>query len=91
MGLTKGRQWTRIRKGFKSALSSPSAEASLANIEARESALLLLLEQCWLMKKNSSFVIYKSFENSLLNSFQVIIFERISKNCFKVNKLSKIC
>ena len=34
MGLTKGRQWTRIRKGFKSALSSPSAEASLANIEA---------------------------------------------------------
>ena len=44
-----------------------------------------------MMKKNSSFVIYKSFENLSLNNFQVIIFERMAKNCFKVNTLSKIC
>ena len=43
------------------------------------------------MKKNSYFVIYKSFENLSLNNFQVIFFERIAKNCFKVNILSKIC
>ena len=43
------------------------------------------------MKKNSYFVIYKSFENLSLNNFQVIHFERIAKNCFKVNILSKIC
>ena len=43
------------------------------------------------MKKNSYFVIYKSFENLSLNNFQVIFFERIAKKCFKVNILSKIC
>ena len=36
-------------------------------------------------------VMYKSFEKLLLNNFQVIIFERMAKNCFKVNILSKIC
>ena len=39
------------------------------------------------MKKNSYFVIYKSFENLSLNNFQVIDFERMSKNCLKVNIL----
>ena len=43
------------------------------------------------MKKNSYFVIYKSFENLSLNNFQVITFETMAKNCFKVNLLSKIC
>ena len=37
------------------------------------------------------FVIYKSFEKLSLNNFQVIIFERMAKNCFKVNILSNIC
>ena len=42
-----------------------------------------------MMKKNSSFVIYKSFENLSLNNFQVIIFERMAKNCFKVTYYQK--
>ena len=42
-----------------------------------------------MMKKNSSFVIFKSFENLTLNNFQVINFERMAKNCFVVNILSK--
>ena len=33
------------------------------------------------------FVIYKSFEKLSLNNFQVIIFERMAKNGFKVNIL----
>ena len=36
-------------------------------------------------------VMNKSFEKLLSNNFQVIIFERMAKNCFKVNTLSKIC
>ena len=50
-----------------------------------------------LMKKNSenllsnSFVMCRSFENILLNNFQVIFFERMTKNYFKVNILSKLC
>ena len=36
-------------------------------------------------------VMYKSFEKLLSNNFQVIICERMAKNCFKVNILSKIC
>ena len=36
-------------------------------------------------------VMNKSFEKLLSNNFQVIIFERMAKNCFKVNILSKIC
>ena len=47
--------------------------------------------QLGVMKKNSSFVIYKSFEELSLNNFQVIIFERMAKNCFKENILSNIC
>ena len=37
------------------------------------------------------FVIYKSFEKLSLNNFQVIIFERMVKNCFKESILPKIC
>ena len=33
MGFVQGRQWTRIRKGFKSALSPQSADSSLISIE----------------------------------------------------------
>ena len=40
-------------------------------------------------EKEVSFVMCRSFENILLNNFQVIIFERMAKNCFKVNILSK--
>ena len=36
-------------------------------------------------------VMNKSFEKLLSNNFQVIIFERMAKNYFKVNILYKIC
>ena len=43
------------------------------------------------IKADATPVMHKSFENLLSNNFQVIIFERIAKNCFNVNILSKIC
>ena len=44
-----------------------------------------------LIKADATTVMNKSFEKLLSNNFQVIIFERMAKNCFKVNVLSKIC
>ena len=38
-------------------------------------------------EKEVSFVMWRSFENILLNNFQVIIFETITKTWFKVNIL----
>ena len=38
-------------------------------------------------EKEVSFVMCRSFENILLNNFQVIIFETITKTWFKVNIL----
>ena len=43
------------------------------------------------IKADATPVMNKSFEKLLSNNFQVIIFERMAKNCFKVNILSKIC
>ena len=42
------------------------------------------------IKADATPVMNKSFEKLLSNNFQVIIFERMAKNCFKVNVLSKI-
>ena len=44
-----------------------------------------------LIKADATFVMDKSFEKLLSNNFQVIIFERMAKNYFKVNVLYKIC
>ena len=43
------------------------------------------------IKADANSVMNKSFEKLLSNNFQVIIFEIMAKNCFKVNILSKIC
>ena len=37
------------------------------------------------IKADATPVMYKSFEKLLSNNFQVIIFERMAKNYFKVN------
>ena len=37
------------------------------------------------IKADATPVMHKSFENLLSNNFQVIIFERMAKNYFKVN------
>ena len=75
--------------GFKYILDDPKSCSVTCSVLCNGKGLTSKNKH-WLMKKNSSIVIYKSFENILSNSFQVIIFERISKNCFKVNILSKI-
>ena len=43
------------------------------------------------IKADATSVMNKSFEKLLSNNFQVIIFERMAKNYFKVNILYKIC
>ena len=42
-------------------------------------------------EKEFTFVICKNFDILLSNNFQVIVFERMAKNCFKENILSNIC
>ena len=49
------------------------------------------VRQYSLIKADATFVMNKSFEKLLSNNFQVIIFERMAKNYFKVNILYKIC
>ena len=69
-----------------------ASRIKLTNIPATKK-LVLSIKVCQHshIKADATPVMNKSFEKLLSNNFQVIIFERMAKNCFKVNILSKIC